>query len=108
MKLSGRVIFGVIVVVVGVLLFLESMNVLDAGSYIATYWPVIMILFGIYNIIDSDSSMFFGVILVLIGSYILIDKLDLRIFDNISLGSLIFPTVIVLVGLKLVIPDKHK
>lgn len=108
MKLSGRVVFGIIIVIVGLLMFLESMNVLDAGSYIATYWPVIMILFGVYNIIDTDSSTFFGVILVLIGSYILIDKLDLKIFDDISIGSLIFPTVIVLVGLKLLLPDKRK
>jgi hypothetical protein len=107
MKVSGRLIFGIIVVIIGILLLLGSLGVVDAGDYIRDYWPVIMILFGVYNIIDRDSSTFFGVILILIGGYILLEKLDFKLFDHISLGSLIFPTIIVVVGLRLIIPERR-
>jgi len=106
MKLSSRVVFGVIVIAIGILLFLGSLEIIDAGDYISDYWPIIIILFGVFSIIERDSSTFFGIVLILVGAYLQMAKLDIEILDNISISSLIFPGIVVLIGLKLLLPEK--
>jgi len=107
MKLSSRIVFGVIIIIVGVILFLGSLEIIDAGNYISFYWPVIIILFGVFSIIERDSSTFFGIILILIGAYLQMTKLNVEILDNISISSLIFPGIVVLIGLRLLLPEKR-
>lgn len=106
MKLSVKIVFGVIIMALGVVLLLGSLGIFDAGDIIANYWPVIIILFGVYNLLDKDSPAFFGIILILLGAYLQMRVLDYDLIGDVSISSLLFPIIIIIIGLRILLPSK--
>jgi len=41
-----RVIWGVVIIVIGIILLLNNIDALDLGEFIADYWPVLLIILG--------------------------------------------------------------
>ncbi|MGA7096395.1 MAG: LiaF domain-containing protein [Acidimicrobiia bacterium] len=89
----GRLYIGLIVVVVGVLLLLGQADVLDAGDAIGTWWPLAIVGAGLVSLAANPRHWFVGLVIGLIGVALLFSSLD--VFD---LWSLIFPAIIILVG----------
>lgn len=74
-RVGGQVVFGLIVITLGVLLTLDNMGVLEARE-ILRYWPVLLIVWGITKLTTSEGGgRFFGIMLTLGGSLLLLDKL---------------------------------
>lgn len=45
--MSGRIMWGMLLIVVGLLMLLETMDIMDFGSTVRQFWPVILILWGV-------------------------------------------------------------
>lgn len=106
MRGKARILAGIIILAVGVILLLDVVSLIDAGDIIYTYWPVTIIIFGLFTIIDSKSSTFFGVILLMVGLYLQLSALDLAILSEINLSKLIWPIIVVIIGIKIILPNK--
>lgn len=50
---SGSIFVGLLIIIVGVVLLLHTTQGFDIGDLFADYWPILIIVFGIYLIITS-------------------------------------------------------
>lgn len=105
MKIPMKTVFGIIIMALGVILLLGALDIFAAGDILADYWPVIIMLFGLYNIFDQESPAFFGIILLLIGGYLQMRVLDINFLGDVSLAELLLPIIIILIGIKVLWPS---
>jgi hypothetical protein len=105
-KIEGQSIFGFIVLLVGLVMLLNGLDIISADISIAKYWPIILIVLGVVKIINYDESSFWGGILLIIGAYFLLSNLDVTWVQNIRFTSVFWPVVVILIGLSLVFPKK--
>jgi len=97
-NLSHRVWLGGILVVLGFLFLLDSLNILGFGDFISTWWPLILIIFGL-NRLASRGSVVLGTVVLLLG--IIFQFIELGVFpDNVF--KYIWPLALILLGLWLV------
>jgi len=106
-KIEGQSIFGFIVLLVGLVMLLNGLDIISADISIAKYWPIILIVLGVVKIINYDESSFWGGILLIIGVYFLLSNLDVAWVQNIRFTSVFWPFVVILIGLSLVFPKKN-
>lgn len=67
--MSKRVAWGVFLIIAGVLLFLNEMNLLDFGDLFSLYWPSILIILGLIGLLSRDSSKISNLVLIAIGFF---------------------------------------
>jgi predicted membrane protein len=79
--ITGRLIAGGILILLGVLFTLDNFGVIDAGDVVA-YWPLILIGLGVSRIVRSrhPDQRIGGIILVILGSLFLVRTLHLGWF----------------------------
>jgi predicted membrane protein len=95
-----QLIFGLIVIVVGVLLTLDTLGIADAEYYLR-YWPAGLIALGLakaWQSRDGHGGTFGGLVLVVIGSILLLESL---VALRIEVWAL-WPAVLVVIGASLV------
>lgn len=108
MKFSGSAVFGIILIAVGVVSLLSSMNYFDSWDIFSTYWPLIIILFGVKSLIDHRSSTLFGIVIIGVGSFLQLDELGLWYLGDIYVRELILPAMIILIGLYFILPKGNR
>ncbi len=80
-KTQGRIFWGLLLIVLGVIFLLDQMGRLDFGDLIGRYWPVIFILIGISILLSNNfRNAGSGIFFILFGTFFLL--LRLRIFDQ--------------------------
>jgi predicted membrane protein len=86
---------GVLIIVVGLLLFLDNLDILESDS-ILQWWPILLIAVGLVKLFERGASggRAFGFVLLLVGTVILLNNLHIT---YINLWDL-WPVLIVLVG----------
>ena len=110
-KNQGRIFWGLLLMVLGVLFLLDQMGRLDFGDLVGRYWPVIFILIGVSILLSNNfrnvgSAVFF----ILFGTFFLLIRL--RIFER-AVWHYLWPVAIIAAGLWILLkpafrPDKKK
>lgn len=96
---SPQLVFGLIVIAIGVLFTLDNLGISDAGTYLR-FWPVGVIVIGLVKLWQSRGSSggVAGFLFILAGLWLLSDSLDII---HISIRD-VWPLVLVLVGASMV------
>ena len=96
---SGRFVFGLLVVTIGVLFTLDNLNIVHAEHYIR-FWPAALILLGLTHFLPpSDAGRrVWGLIWIFAGTWLILERLDIV---DISLWAF-WPLLLVLVGLSMI------
>jgi hypothetical protein len=68
---AGRGLFGAVLAALGVVLLLDTADVLDAGRVVAAWWPVTIVLLGLLHIGSVHRASGAGVTLVVVGLVLL-------------------------------------
>lgn len=92
----GRLLLGLVVIAVGALYLLESADVLDAGSVIDDWWPVVIIAIGLFQLAERSRAMFGPLILIAGGTVLLLATTDVLEGD---VWSYVWPTALIAMGL---------
>ena len=80
-RVNSQLVFGLIVITLGVLFTLDNLNVLSA-HYILRYWPALLVVWGITKLSTSrGGGQFFGLMLTIGGGLLLLDRLYYIDFD---------------------------
>ena len=95
-RVTPQVIFGLGIIAIGVILLLHNMGLIYARSYLS-YWPVILILFGLASALQPSglAGRWVGLILLILGVLLLLDNLyiiDFYIWEY-------WPILLILAGL---------
>lgn len=94
---SGRIFWGLLIILIGVLFLLDQMGQLDFGSIISRYWPLILILAGIWHLIANNfRDAAGGLFMIIIGGFFMLMKLEIL---GRSAWHYFWPLIIIAVGL---------
>lgn len=98
-QLTGRVVFGFVVIALGVLFTLDNLGLIDSGDILRA-WPVLMIGYGLMRLIGfmGPQNPMGGVLLVGIGGWLLLHNYGLITLDPWDL----WPVILVLIGVSMV------
>ncbi|HOV78883.1 MAG TPA: LiaF-related protein [Bacillota bacterium] len=104
-------ILGLIVIVLGIILLLNNFEILNvsAGRIILTYWPVILVIWGIDLVIPDSKpetserrkktgKLGTGLVLIALGVVITGHNLGLYELDYSTFWKLFWPAVLILIG----------
>ncbi|WP_227872291.1 cell wall-active antibiotics response protein LiaF [Paenibacillus albus] len=104
-----RLFWGLFIIVVGVGLMLRQAGVIDfdIGMVAATYWPALLLVLGVLNVL-SKSSFFGSAVLIIVGVLFLgrnLDWFDWSVHDLLQFGG---PLILILIGLRVIFKPKKK
>ena len=99
---SGHLFVGVMLMLLGFLFLLDTLNIVDTGRFISRGWPVILIAIGTVKLLQAETheSRVGGFAWMLMGSLFLLSTLGVLPF---SVWGIIWPTVLISFGLYLVV-----
>ena len=89
---------GVLLVVFGCLFLADQMGALSFGHVFAVWWPAILVIAGLLNLIEKPSSVFGPVIMIAIGAALLLQHLGYMKVE--SLWRL-WPVVLIALGVNI-------
>lgn len=94
-KQSSRIATGLLLVVIGALMLIE--NVTDWGITFTDWWPAILIVIGLANLVRRRSGRWFWAAVTLFGALMLLDSLGIWGIDYGDVWRL-WPLILVWVG----------
>jgi lia operon protein LiaF len=89
---------GVLLVVFGALFLADQLGALQFGHVFSTYWPVLLVLAGILNLVERPASVFAPVIMVTVGMALLLANLHVLKFESVWR---LWPLVLIAMGLNI-------
>jgi hypothetical protein len=100
LTITPQLILGSLMIVFGVLLTLDRMELVDAGRTLR-FWPVVLIAIGSWIVIERRPSgrSFPGYAMIAIGALLLLSSLGIA---RVRFWELFWPALIILVGARLV------
>ena len=105
MKDKGNLIWGLLLIVIGVIIGLNSLGIADINLFFDGWWTLFIIVPSLIDLIKEPTKtgnyiwLAVGIVLLLCAQEIL----------NIEIvGKLIFPVILVVTGLSLLLKDKLK
>lgn len=99
MKKANRIIWGVLLILAGGILALKSLNILNIDIFFDGWWTLFIIVPSIVGLINERDKTG-SIIGIIVGVVLLLCARDILDFD--MLWKLVFPAIIIIVGLKLV------
>lgn len=103
MKNNKSIIWGVILVMVGVIYGLNSLNIVDINLFFPGWWTLFIIVPCVIGFV-TDGDKTGSIIGVIIGVLLFLGANDIIDYDLI--WKLIFPLIIIVVGLSLIFKDR--
>lgn len=91
--IDGALPFGLALIVLGVLLALDNLEVVDAGTLLAGWWPLAVLAAGVWWL--ATGAPVLGVLAVLASGLLLTSTLELV---DVPFGRLVVPGLLVVVG----------
>lgn len=98
--MNARTIFGILLVAFGGGLLLDRAGVLDFGSLIATWWPLILIVIAAIQIIFRTAPLIGSLILLAVG--LVFQAITLNLLPS-NIWSYLWPLALVAIGVWLVL-----
>jgi predicted membrane protein len=93
---SGRIFWGLILIIIGILFLLDRMGQIDFGSFFSRYWPLLLILAGLWHLLANNlRNAAGGVILIIIGSVFMLAKLEIL---GRSAWHYVWPLLLIILG----------
>ena len=100
-----RVWIGLVLVILGALFLLD--NLTDWHFPRGILWPVILIAFGVMNLVRRGSVRWLGAVLTLLGIVFLLDALDIVTFHMRDVWRL-WPLVLLVIGVRMMLGARRR
>lgn len=95
----GRIIIGTLVLFLGIGFLFDAFGILSFGSLLTEWWPIIIILFGIFRLLGpAERNHTASLVIIVIGFLLLFWQLG---YIAVNIWSLIGPIVLILIGFAL-------
>ncbi len=99
--MSGRVVAGLLVVLVGIGLFLDARKILEFGDVVSTYWPLILIAVGIGMLASRPRHLTGALIVMGVGAVFLARNVGWLPGNWFSYA---WPIAIIAIGILILVP----
>jgi predicted membrane protein len=96
----NTIFWGLVLVLVGVLFLAQNLGYLGNFPF-WNYLPALLIVLGLYQLLANQFRAWTGpLILILVGTFLLLAALDIITWS--TFGTLIWPTILILIGLSII------
>ena len=103
---QGRIFTGLLIIGIGVLFLLGSLEKIDVWDVLADYWPLILIFIGVSHLFSNQfRNTTSGIILILVGGFFMLANLDVLEYN---LWHVLWPVLIIAVGLWILFRPRFK
>ncbi len=102
-KNDGSVVFGFIILGIGVLLLLRKLDIFYPDWLLS--WPMILIVVGVFTLVKHEFKSFFGVVILAFGLYFLLER---EFGFNFRMDRYIFPIALIILGVYLITQKKKE
>lgn len=102
MKKVGNILWGVVLIILGVIIGLNATGVTNINIFFRGWWTLIIIIPSIIGLIKNDSKLW-SFIWLIIGIVLLLCTQNILSFSLIN--KLIFPFILVVIGISLIFKD---
>lgn len=107
MKNLNNILWGIVLVVIGIILALNALEITDISIFFNGWWTLFIIVPCFINLFDSSKSEKTGNLIgIIIGVLLLLSCQDILDFELI--WKLIFPIVLVIIGLSFIFKNTLK
>jgi predicted membrane protein len=91
---------GTVLIIIGLAFLLDQFNVMGFSQVISTWWPIVIIVVGIYSITRNINSFFSGAVILEVGVLLQADNLD--ILPN-GFWSAFWPIFLIIIGISFIV-----
>lgn len=103
---QGRIFAGLLIIVIGVIFLLGSLDKIDVGDILSDYWPLILIAIGLWHLLAHNfRQVGTGLILIAVGSVFMLIKWGIL---GTNFWSVFWPVLIIAVGLWILLKPRFK
>ncbi len=104
--MKSKHVAGIILIVLGVVFLLDELDIFYFGDIIRTYWPLLIVFYGLGSLFDKSKSKVFSAIVLVFGSIVQLNKLE---YLNEGIMSYFLPSVLIIVGVNMIFEsEKNK
>ncbi len=89
---------GILLVVLGALFLADQFHVLSFGQLFARWWPALLILSGLLNLLERPAKVFVPVLMIVVGVAIQLSKLG---YLELSQVWRLWPIVLIAMGVSI-------
>ncbi|NLC66278.1 MAG: cell wall-active antibiotics response protein [Clostridium sp.] len=97
--MKDRIIFGVILVLLGAGFLLDQFGVVSFSDIISVYWPLILIIIGVLGLFKKNSSKLISGLILIFGILFQIQKLG---FLKVDIFKTFWPVVLIALGFSII------
>lgn len=98
MKVKSGILWGVIILFIGLFLLFQSLNLVDENLNIWAFWPIIFILLGIELFSKNIYSTFLGILILLLGVFLILKNTKVLIIEY-DLFKIFFAIFLIYLGI---------
>lgn len=102
MRKFGNVLWGLVFVILGLIFGLNAMGITDINIFFPGWWTLVIIIPSFIGLFRSPNKLW-NIIWLMVGIVLLLSCLDILAFDMI--GKLLFPAILVVIGISLIFKD---
>ena len=102
MKKVGNILWGLVFIVLGLIFGLNALGITDINIFFRGWWTLIIIIPSLIGVI-KDSTKFSNYIWLLLGIVLFLTAQG--ILDINKVGKLIFPAILVCIGIAIIFKD---
>lgn len=97
--MKDRIIFGIILVILGTGFLLDQFGVISFTGIISIYWPLLLIIVGTLGLLKRNSSKFISGLILIFGILFQIQKLG---FLKVDVFKTFWPVVLIALGFSII------
>jgi hypothetical protein len=101
----GQLVLGTIVILAGVVLLLDRLDVLVAGNVWSVFWPMLVAAFGVAALLVVPRAWLGPVLVTALGVYWLLEVFDVV---HVSAGTYLLPIAIIVLGLSIFVASTSR
>ncbi|WP_375745220.1 cell wall-active antibiotics response protein [Corallococcus interemptor] len=102
-RFGGRFIIALGFITLGVLFLLSQLGVGGLGWFLGTWWPLLLVVVAVGNLVSSGGRSLGALILLIVGVTLQFDALD---WFSVNVWSVAWPVLIVAIGIRMLVEPR--
>lgn len=95
----SRLIIGGVIILIGLALLLDTLNIANTGSIINDWWPMLIVIGGVLMLVNHLKDYLWAVIVIVVGVLIQVRTLG---YTDVNIWNLIWPFFLIGIGASIV------